>query len=75
MLSFSIRQVAYEVIPKDMDFPKSQNLVVPWVDRVEGIRATDSERESDLTNVLRQQPWIQFLLARTGRLGHGSTLV
>ncbi|CAI5462032.1 unnamed protein product, partial [Closterium sp. Yama58-4] len=62
-------KVAYEVIPKDMDFPKSHNLVVPWVDKTEGVKTTDSERESDLSSVIRAQPWAQYLLGRSGRIG------
>ncbi|CAI7869789.1 unnamed protein product [Closterium sp. NIES-54] len=62
-------KVAYEVIPKDMDFPKSHNLVVPWVDKMEGVKTTDSERESDLSSVIRAQPWAQYLLGRSGRIG------
>lgn len=62
-------KVAYEAIPKDMDFPKSQNLVALWLDKVEGLRASDSERESDLTQLIRIQPWAQFLLGRSGRWG------
>eukprot|EP00475_Leptophrys_vorax_P018798 TRINITY_DN25672_c1_g2_i1.p1 TRINITY_DN25672_c1_g2~~TRINITY_DN25672_c1_g2_i1.p1 ORF type:complete len:404 (-),score=26.66 TRINITY_DN25672_c1_g2_i1:229-1278(-) len=62
-------KVAYETIPKDMDFPKSHNLVVPWVDKSEGVRVADSERESDLTAVIRAQPWTQYLLSHSGRVG------
>lgn len=62
-------QVAYEAVPKDMDFPKSHNLVVPWLDKALGLRATDSERESDLTATIKVQPWAQYLLMRSGRWG------
>jgi len=61
-------QVAYEAVPKDMDFPKSHNLVVPWLDKALGLRATDSERRAT-TAPIKVQPWAQYLLMRSGRWG------
>lgn len=63
-------QVAHEAIPTDMDFPAADNLVVLWLDKQEGLRASDSTHESHtLTENIKCQPWAQYLLMRSGRWG------
>ncbi|CAI5481911.1 unnamed protein product, partial [Closterium sp. Yama58-4] len=68
-LRLTADKIAFEAVPTDAEFPTSDHLVLLWLDKHEGLRASDSAQESDLTADIKSQPWAQYLLMRSGRWG------
>eukprot|EP00897_Mesotaenium_endlicherianum_P010790 jgi/Mesen1/973/ME000012S00534 len=68
-LRLSADKIAYEAFPKEAEYPRQQDVVVVWVDQQEGLRVSNSEKESELSAMVQEQPWAEYLLARSGRWG------
>ncbi|CAI5469811.1 unnamed protein product [Closterium sp. Yama58-4] len=47
-LRLTTDKIAFEAVPTDAEFPTSNQLVRLWLDKHEGLRASDSTQESDL---------------------------
>lgn len=73
-LRITAEKVADEVVPPGSDLPKRKDVVVLWLNRSEGLCVACSEGESDVSEVVRSQPWAQLLLSRSGRWKQGSSL-
>ena len=52
-----------------MPFPSPQQIVALWVDKQEGLRATDCCDDSEASGDIKAQPWARYLLQRSGRWG------
>lgn len=68
-LRMTADKVADEAVPRDADFPRRSDIVVLWLDRIDGLHAANSEGDSELVTAIKAQPWADFLLGRSGRWG------